>query len=80
MIAHPFGVAGLLVDAVASIGLLKFTADLDAGSSISHEPQSPRSASSELRRPYLRHIRAYRFAFFALTVGFLLQLIDLLIA
>jgi len=63
MIAHPFGVAGLLVDAAGSIGLLRFTAVLDAGAP----------------RPYAKHLRVYRLSFLALTLGFVLQLIDMIV-
>jgi len=79
MIAHPFGVFGLALNTISAIGLLKFTADPDAGGPLSHEQlQSLRTTMPELRRPYRRKLLGYRGSIVALGVGFLLQLIDLL--
>lgn len=78
--AHPFGIAGLILNTASAIGLLKFSANPDANSPLTHEQlQSLRSASPELRRPYLRQLLAYRLSLGALALGFFLQFLDLLL-
>lgn len=81
MIRHPFGFAGLILNTAGALGLLKYTADPDAGAVLSHDQlQSLRSVNRALRWPYTRKVWAYQACLIALALGFVLQLADLLIA
>jgi hypothetical protein len=76
--AHPFGIAGLIVNTLSAIGLLTFTRFPDAGSPLTHEQlQSVRSP--EQRRRYAWKVRGYRGSLIALAIGFALQLVDLIV-
>ncbi len=75
--AHPFGIAGLIVNTLSAVGLLIFTSKPDAGSPLTHEQlQSVRSPAQ--RRQYFWKVWGYRGSFAALALGFVLQLLDLL--
>lgn len=79
MIPHPFGVAGLLLNSAAAVGLLKFTSNPDANAGLPHDTlRSLRTTMPELRRPYQRAVLGWRLSLVALALGFLLQLLDLL--
>lgn len=82
MIAHPFGVAGLTLNTLGALGLLKFTANPDAGSELDGDGtlRALRKTMPKLRWWYARLIWAYRLSLAALALGFILQLVDLLSA
>jgi hypothetical protein len=76
--AHPIGIAGLIINTLSAIGLLTFTRYPDAGSPLTHEQlQSVRTPAQ--RRQYVLRVWGYRGSLIALAVGFGLQLVDLLI-
>jgi hypothetical protein len=78
---HTFGIGGLILNTIGALGLLKYAANPDSGSPLSPEQlESLRSADKELRRPYERQILAYRLCLASLALGFVLQIIDLIIA
>lgn len=78
---HIFGIVGLGLNTAGALGLLRFVPNPDAGSPFPHETmQSLRAAMPEQRSAYARKVLAYRLSVAGLIAGFVLQLIDLLIA
>ena len=77
MIAHPYGVAGLVVNTLGAFGLLFFRPNPFAGGGLTAEQIA--SVVPKVYAQYQWEIRAYRASVVAMAIGFILQLVDLLI-
>lgn len=77
MIAHPFGIAGLIVNTVSAFGLLYFRPNPFANSTLTRDQLF--SVARDHYERYIREMRLYRASVFGMAVGFVLQLIDLLV-
>jgi hypothetical protein len=81
MIRHPFGVAGLLLSTAGAFLLLKYPSLATLYTPLGEQVMTwVNNATPENRRRYLWQLWGYRSAVGALGFGFILQLIDLLIA
>lgn len=78
MIPHVWGVAGLVINTAAAFGLLYFRSNPFADSSLTADQLF--SVAREHYWKYRREMLGYRVSVGAMAVGFILQLIDLLIA
>ena len=79
-LAHPYGVIGLALNTAAAVGLLRFTGKPDARAQFPPDTMAAlRLMNPQARRSYAFEMWGYRLSLGALAIGFLLQLLDLLL-